>query len=322
MSNTDTVYKYGVPYTEGGPGSGHWGHAGNPPNRGGSAPGGGKQYRVWTGGKYIGIGQIDRSDTALVTRVLSDMYDEIGTKRRRLHKEVRRLHDELYKALSDSWRSGLSDEERRAATDRAVTLQEKAEKKQRTLQALVDLGLKRSHQVLYAPNGKADIRVTTRMQFARDGVEFVRKVVGSGTPLDGKRVTVRRDSHRVRSHYDPYFQTAYVGRGAGIDAAVHEVGHWVEHRGQLYARAHGFLDSRTKGEPVRWLGDLRPQSERGKRDKFMNPYMGRVYEHNDATEIVSMGLEYLYTRPMEFAKKDPEYVKWLLDTVRTQRGQE
>lgn len=50
-------------------------------------------------------------------------------------------------------------------------------------------------------------------------------------------------------------------------------------------------------------------------DKFKDMYAGKYYP--DATEVVSMGLQQLYTSPIDFYASDPDYYKF---TVRVLRG--
>jgi hypothetical protein len=48
--------------------------------------------------------------------------------------------------------------------------------------------------------------------------------------------------------------------------------------------------------------------------------MGRVYSHDSDTrassEIITMGIQYLYERPLEFAQKDPEYFDFIIAYLR------
>lgn len=102
---------------------------------------------------------------------------------------------------------------------------------------------------------------------------------------------------------------------------VHELGHYLEdYSPAVRAKATAFLDSRTQGDRQVSLASLRKNSGYGsnevtKRDRFMSPYMGKIYP-TGATEIVSMGLEYMYTRTVEFAQRDPEYFDLIYDVAR------
>ena len=58
--------------------------------------------------------------------------------------------------------------------------------------------------------------------------------------------------------------------------------------------------------------------ELGRKDKFDRAfteadawYVGKPYKHR-ATEVLSMGMQKMYNDPVEFAKLDPEYCKWVL----------
>jgi hypothetical protein len=42
--------------------------------------------------------------------------------------------------------------------------------------------------------------------------------------------------------------------------------------------------------------------------------MGKTYGQ-DATELISMGLEWMFAKPVEFATKDPEMFDWLYNLV-------
>jgi hypothetical protein len=67
---------------------------------------------------------------------------------------------------------------------------------------------------------------------------------------------------------------------------------------------------------LRRLNEIRPLSdyknnEVAFEDDFLDPYVGKVYDRGD-TEIVSMGLEWMYKNPAEFHKKDPDHFDLIL----------
>lgn len=101
---------------------------------------------------------------------------------------------------------------------------------------------------------------------------------------------------------------------------IHEMAHVLEVRGGLLDKALEFYDRRTKGESLEKLsyltGDPRYDPiEVARRDKFMDPYIGRDYGRY-ATEVVSMGLEYMYAEPARLAKEDPDYFDFIYELVR------
>src|SRR5699024_9506441 len=80
----------------------------------------------------------------------------------------------------------------------------------------------------------------------------------------------------------------------------HELGHLLETLNPNILRIEkSFVEARTKGEPEVRLRELFPGwgyslHEVTKKDDFISPYIGKTYE--DATEVLSMGLESLYVK--------------------------
>lgn len=101
---------------------------------------------------------------------------------------------------------------------------------------------------------------------------------------------------------------------------IHEMAHVLEVRAGLLDKVLAFYDRRTAGEKSEKLstltGDHRyDPSEVAKPDKFMDAYIGRDYGRH-ATEVVSMGLEYMYAEPARLAKEDPDYFDFIYELVR------
>ena len=132
---------------------------------------------------------------------------------------------------------------------------------------------------------------------------------------------------------------------------VHELSHLLEADRHTFSRAVAFLSRRTAGDAIEVIND---RGDLGRRDKFRNPqglaqpYPGRVYEatrqtdgegwHREtlvgspgqptargegdrgdvdvrATEVLSMGVEWMWLDPAGFAATDPEYFDFVWDTV-------
>jgi hypothetical protein len=53
------------------------------------------------------------------------------------------------------------------------------------------------------------------------------------------------------------------------------------------------------------------------KDKWMHPYMGKIYSTVD-TELMSMGLEFLYRDPVGLARQDPEFFDLLVRLIKGQ----
>ena len=114
---------------------------------------------------------------------------------------------------------------------------------------------------------------------------------------------------------------------------VHELGHVLEHavtRGSWTPTSvTEWLRRRTADSPVQRLVDLVPgvgydESELTRPDDFVSPYVGRIYGPMEdyggargSSEVISMGLQWFMTRPVEFARRDPDHFRFL---VRWMRG--
>lgn len=100
-----------------------------------------------------------------------------------------------------------------------------------------------------------------------------------------------------------------------IGTYIHESMHWLEKvNPEMLANSMAFLEYRTKGEAEQNLKRLTKinykASEYAKPDKFFNPYCGKVYDN--ATEIMSMGVQRLFEHPKEFMEEDKEYFNFVI----------
>ena len=93
----------------------------------------------------------------------------------------------------------------------------------------------------------------------------------------------------------------------------HEYGHLLEDsNNDVHKKVYQFLQDRTKGESEIQLNKLLPDHGYGseeyvKKDKFIEPYMGKSYTGKTNTEILSMGLQMIMEDPYRLAIQDPEY---------------
>lgn len=97
---------------------------------------------------------------------------------------------------------------------------------------------------------------------------------------------------------------------------VHEMGHRFEQcvPGILQSERE-FYVRRTAGESLEWLGQGYDLSEKARKDKFENAYMGKDYGGH-AYELVSMGFQYAFT-DYERLAKDPDMETWILGLLAT-----
>lgn len=112
-----------------------------------------------------------------------------------------------------------------------------------------------------------------------------------------------------------------------VDVAIHEYMHFIEKNNpRLLANSLAFAKSRTEGEKTKSLatltGNRSYKGEYAKKDNFFDPYCGRVYsidqEYNtaNASEILSMGMQRLFTEPKKFAEQDREYFNFVIASIK------
>lgn len=129
-----------------------------------------------------------------------------------------------------------------------------------------------------------------------------------------------------RANYNPYGRVSAIELDTfdGAPVAVHEYGHHIDEKvpGAMAASLK-FLEHRVGNEVPTKMKDLYPNSkykddEYGRKDDFDKAfdtngayYVGKDY-NGRFTEVVSMGVQKLYEDPINFAKKDPEYFKFVM----------
>jgi hypothetical protein len=158
-----------------------------------------------------------------------------------------------------------------------------------------------------------------RRQVIQGAVTLFEKLVGRAD-IDGQTVVFQK-AGRGRASCEQGKATINMTTSAGTKAALHELGHALEHLSKdVQQKAIAFLDQRTAGESAQRLGDRYNRSEKAKFDKFLDPYMGKAYKDKNgdtyATEIVSMGLQKMFEDPVNFAKQDPEYFEFMYNLLR------
>ena len=165
------------------------------------------------------------------------------------------------------------------------------------------------------------------------GVDEFSKMVGKGTILDITAVAIF-DEPDGRSSQSPTSTGSILNmsKSAGAKAIIHELGHSLEDTSNerhttdannVRKQANDFLSKRTKGERNQSLNSLTGNQNYGKGevakpDKFIDPYMGKIYK-GGGTEIISMGLEQMWDNPAKFANEDPEYFDFILMTLENAR---
>lgn len=181
--------------------------------------------------------------------------------------------------------------------------------------------------------------VTKAIQF---GVDYFRAIVGAHPALKGQNIVIRYFEKQPdqRAFFSPRHgeKPSYVELSKSdieTSVIVHELGHWLESMSPaIKKRVATFLKRRAgqeiPGELATLTGNKRfRKGEVAIEDQFRTPYIGKYYTHKRdkpidwddvyASEVVSMGVQYMYENPLEFARTDPDMFDLIYDILREGR---
>jgi Phage Mu protein F like protein len=122
--------------------------------------------------------------------------------------------------------------------------------------------------------------------------------------------TEMRIAKSDRGFYSPTDGTLSLSNREGV--VEHELGHRMEHANYEIVRIERqFYTRRTKTDKLEWLGPGYEKDEQTRKDKWIDPYMGK--EYGTAFELLSMGHEAMWDkRYFDYVKKDSEFVRFIL----------
>jgi len=138
------------------------------------------------------------------------------------------------------------------------------------------------------------------------------------------KVRIAVDKKEARSYYrlgTVYLSSRVLENPSElIRTLFHEMGHWLEGREGFIERTRAYLLHRSGGRLVD-LGDVMGPEYRGEMaylgvPPFVTPYAGKFYTLKGtiiATELVSVGIEYLLTDTLSISKGDPDHFRQVLE---------
>ena len=123
-----------------------------------------------------------------------------------------------------------------------------------------------------------------------------------------------------RPHAQTFFGTINIGKKDSQESLkstlFHEMGHFLETDDErIFDAAKAWVKSRATGERQP-LGGNYDKDETAYPDKFIDPYVGKVYA--DGTEVISMGMEHFTDarKMLDFYQKDPEHFNLIVGVLR------
>jgi hypothetical protein len=152
-------------------------------------------------------------------------------------------------------------------------------------------------------------------EYAIDGAStFLKQVVPDEyhAAVEGTCVTYEPDEHRAHCDGNIIVLTP----GDSPSTMVHEYGHAIETCvPETHQKIMEFYRERTRDDYVeeslaKLTGHNYEANERTLKDNWPDPYCGK--RCNGGSEVLSMGLQFMYSDPVGFAEKDPEYFDFVL----------
>lgn len=246
-----------------------------------------------------------------------------------------KLNDEIDSLVTKS-QNAVDEKERNSINGKLTTIMNKRDKLDNDVFNSERDYIAQLRKILYSVNGENIQKRTIDMVDGNkpelmwsSGLIYFNRMI-SDKYQTTNIVDVRKSTLLVAGRTTAYsFYTKFLGRGElnmssnGTDATmVHELGHWLDHENKTLERlATEYLDFRTKGEraiPINTIPGYENSgfgdSEISKPDKFIRPYIGKIYPDR-STEVISMGLEFMYKDPIDFYRKDPHHFKFIYDVM-------
>jgi hypothetical protein len=252
------------------------------------------------------LAQVD-AEIERMSKDLGDLLQNMDRLEQSLAKRAGTPQEAQIRAALDrqkAARRGLFDERRALRIERDVIEQE------RIIRARGAVQVDRPARLAMNATGIDD---AVRRHWQRSTDEFSRLVSADVAP---KRPIEFRELPTGRAHYDPNTKAVSVAATTREDTIVHELGHWLDnHNPEVQRKVTEFYNRRTQGYVIEPLGAGFDASEMTRRDKFLDPYMGKIYS-DGATEIVSMGAEYFYGQTARLAAEDPDMFDFIFNLLR------
>lgn len=160
-----------------------------------------------------------------------------------------------------------------------------------------------------------------------DAEDFLRGVVSIDVMPDSQ-LFVNVSDATEREYYR--YSGLYLNNRTDAKTIIHEIGHFIDEKaanGSVRDSAVKFRDESAKKagvESPEWFGGDYSKKEVGYKGVFFDDYAAKVYFDDDGNkigenEILAVGLQALYENPSKFARDDPDYFDFVVDTIRGNR---
>ena len=151
----------------------------------------------------------------------------------------------------------------------------------------------------------------------KEGIEVFRTLVSEKAfPSTRKASVIASKASRAfaRPTADEVYLPATTRPSIVAHELAHELGHLLERDPAIKAASQAFLKRRTEGKPLQQIPHHK-KDERYRDGGFRVPYVGKEYS-SGFTEVLSMGLEWMTSDPIGFAKDDPDHFRFVFEITR------
>jgi len=155
----------------------------------------------------------------------------------------------------------------------------------------------------------------------KEGKKFIEKYASSDlNEVDMEVVPIPEGGRSSCTNYATEgYSKIKLAEYADLETAVHEIAHAINHQNEGVEMASDQLFSeRTEGKEIsKIFTNAEGNDEMGYRGAFMEHYTGKVYENRErqGVEVVSMGMQHLYSEPVTFYDRDPEHFKFMVGVL-------
>lgn len=253
--------------------------------------------------------------------------DQRDAARKALEDEVERV-----RAITGSelWTEDDHPEEAKRQSELWADLMAKGEAlkvaEQAQQQNLERLGREFLEQVL--PAEGARVKIVKSDHLDDDGRESVDKaarwlsrVVGvAHGELTVKTAPIEDNSGKGKHRAYANSDVMHIRPDESTHTVIHEFGHNLDHLVGLdrFSKAFAVEALVKSGQDIEHFGHGYDPDEFGNEDKFWGPsakYCGKYYAGQSASEVLSMGLQYLYQDPIGFHDGAPEHFRYTLAAI-------
>lgn len=245
-------------------------------------------------------------------------------------KILAEIRKERTKAFNEYYNSGFSDPNNEKKTDEFFKWKGRLEKGVKARQEILDkvkvFEDAFRKEMMKDKKAESQIKIDIPPALKKDpgfqaqgakAFDFFRKIAAGWTDDFNFDISVKA----IKGRASAVGNTIRVTKDESARVIVHELGHILEmNHNTIMKAAVDFLNRRTAGKKIQKLKNMVPgtkyaPSEVAREGGFYNPYVGKLYQSNKAglynstyaTEVISMGLEYMYENPIKFFRSDPEH---------------